>query len=146
MKAQDTTGLNEQACMLRFGTVSDYDPARHMARVKFPDRDGIISGWLPVAARNTKSNHDENPLDVDEHVLCLMEGNGTESGAVMCAIYDDTNKPLTADKDTRTTRYDDGTTITYDRANHVLTVDVQGDITIKATGNVKIQGGRIDLN
>ena len=144
MRAIGTT--NEQPCFVRFGTVSDYDPQRHMARIRFPDRDGIISGWLPVSVMNSAGNHDESHLDIDSHVMCLMQGNGTESGVVTGSIYDDRNKPPGGDADIRRTEYSDGTTIEYDRKNHSMNINVKGDITIKATGNVKIQGARIDLN
>ncbi len=152
MKAITTT--NEQPCFVRFGTVSNYDAQRHMARIKFPDRDDIISGWLPVSVINSAGNHDEAHLDIDSHVLCLMQGNGTESGVVMGSIYDDKNKPLTGNPNVRCTEYEDGTRIEYDRENHRMNINVKGDIviegsgsiTIKAGGNVRVNGARIDLN
>jgi phage baseplate assembly protein gpV len=65
-------------------------------------------------------------------------------------------------QDKRHVTFADGTWLEYDRAEHKLTANVQGDIDITATGNVtvtasgditiaaggnvKITGAKIDLN
>ena len=87
----------------RFGYVSAYDPQKHMARIQFPDKGDLVSAWLPVAVLNSKKNHDECHLDVGEHVYCNMMGNGLESGVVLCAVYDDKNKPPEGNQDIRKT-------------------------------------------
>ena len=130
----------------RFGYVSAYDPARHMARIKFPDKGDLVSAWLPVAVPNSLKNHDELHLDVGEHVYCSMMGNGLESGVVLCATYDDKNKPPVAEQDKRAVTFEDGTKITYDRAEHLLKVECVGDIEIHAKGKIKLTATRIDLN
>ena len=127
---------------------------RHMARIEFPDKDNLVSAWLPVAVRNSKKNHDEHHFDIGEHVFCSMMGNGLESGVVLCAIYDDKNAPPGKDGDTRKTTFDDGSEIIYDRKNHKMTINCVGDIeinakgniTVKAEGNEKFLAARIDLN
>lgn len=144
----------EYSAVGRFGEVSDYDPKRHMARVKFPDKGDLVSAWLPVAVRNSKKNHDECHLDIGEHVYCNMMGNGLELGVVLCSVYDDTNKPPTGDKDTRKVKFEDGTEILYNRKNNLMKIQCEGDIeihakgniTIKADGNIKEQASKIDLN
>ena len=138
----------------RFGYVSAYDPKRHMARVEFPDKDDLVSDWLPVAVPNSKKNNDEYHLDIGEHVYCNMMGNGLESGVVLCAVYDDTNKPPGGDADIRKTTFEDGTEISYDRKSKLLKIECVGDIEIHAKGhiniiadgNMKHQAARIDLN
>jgi hypothetical protein len=35
---------------------------------------------------------------------------------------------------------------TFELTNSGLGIDIQGDINIKATGNIKMNGARIDLN
>lgn len=122
----------------RFGYVYKFDPETHRARIQFPDKDGLISAWIPVAVPNTKKNKDEFPLDKDEHVFCLFMGNGLEQGIVLCSIWDDKNRPPVKDKDIRVTTFEDGTVISYDRKKHLLKIDVKG--------NVEINGTRIDLN
>ena len=138
----------------RFGYVSAYDPERHMAQIHFPDKDDLVSAWLPVAIPNSLKNHDERHLDVGEHVYCNMMGNGLEAGVVICSVYDDKNRPVVHEGDTRAVTFEDGTKISYDRKNHVLKVECEGDIeihakgqiNITADGNMKQQAARIDLN
>ena len=137
---------NEASSFGRFGYVSDYDPKRYMARIQFPDKDNLVSSWLPVTVPNSKKNHDEFHLDIGEHVFCVMLGNGLEAGVVLGAIYDDTNKPPEGDKDVRKTTFSDGTEILYDRKNHKLKVNCVGDVEVHADGNIKDTASRIDLN
>ena len=124
--------MSEEKSVARFGYVSDYDAARHMARIQFPDKNNLVSGWIPVAVRNSLKNHDEHHLDIGEHVFCVMQGNGTESGCVLCAVYDDTNKSHVGNKDKRSVTFDDGTQIIYDRAAKKLEINCSGDIEITA--------------
>lgn len=152
-----TTGndLTEKAAIARFGYVSDYYATRHMARVKFPELDDLVSGWLQVGVPNTLKNHDEFHLDIGEHVFCILQGNGIESGIVLCSVYDDKNKPIVKNLDARVTTFEDGTIIEVDRAQHfVLIQDSVGDyilmgngeMEIHANNHINITAGRIDLN
>ena len=143
---------NEESTILRIGNVSVYDPARHMARVEFPDKDNLVSNWLPVSLMNTKMNHDEYHLDIGEHVICLMTGNGIESGVIIGSIYDDTNKPPVGDNDIRCTIFKDGTKIEVDRKKHIVKItDSYGsvftmednNIRIGAVGNLEIKAGNM---
>lgn len=127
----------------RFGYISAYDPEHHFARVEFPDL-GIVSGWLPVAVQNSKDNHDEKHFDIGEHVYCLLHDN---TGIILCAVYDNSNKPPKADTDIRAITFKDGTTITYDRSEHVTDItDCNGNnfhmdskgITINSCGYIKM--------
>lgn len=145
--------MNENVSALRFGHVTEYDPARHMARVNFPDL-GITSWWLPVLTSNTLKNHDEVHADIGEHAACLMSGEGAEIGVVLGAFYDDKNKPVIQDADIRSVIFEDGTKVTYNRKEHKLLIAVEGDIEITASGNIdmtasgnmKLRASRIDLN
>lgn len=131
---------------MRYGVVSDYDAKRHMARIKFPDKDNLVSGWLPVVIPNSLKNHDELHLDINEHVVCIMTGNGIEAGAVIGSIYDDTNKPPEGNQNIRKITFSDGTEIFYNREKHKLKINCVGDIELHADGHMKISAARIDLN
>lgn len=120
-----------QESSLRFGHVAAYDPARHMARVNFPDL-GLTSYWLPVLTHNSLKNHDENHLDPGEHVACLMSGQGAEMGIVLGAFYDDKNTPPVAGQDVRAVTFSDGVRVSYDRARHELTVETPEYVSISA--------------
>ena len=147
MKGMNITRMkgNEAGSVLRVGKVTEYDAATQRARVNFPELR-IISHWLPVIAMNTLKTHDTHYLDAGEHVVCLMNGTGTESGYVLGAIYDDKNKPQECGQDIRSVKFDDDTTMTYDRGSHKLFINVQGDIEIVAKGHMQLTAERIDLN
>ena len=136
----------EAGAIARFGYVSDYNAKKYMARVQFPDKDNLVSSWLPVIVPNSKKNHDEFHLDINEHVFCLMLGNGLEVGAVIGAIYDETNKPPEGDQDIRKITFSDGTEIFYNRKSHKLKINCVGDIELHADGHMEISAARIDLN
>lgn len=137
----------ESGGVLRFGYVSDVDPARKMARVLFPDKDGLVSGWLQVVVANTLKNKDEVNLDPGEHVACLLAGNGIERGVVLGAVWDGKNTPPVGDQDVRVTTFEDGTTVRVDRKGHVVELKdhfgsyirfADGNIYIMAAANVYI--------
>jgi len=104
-----------------------------MARVRFPDKDNLVSAWIPVIVSNTKKNKDEVHLDIDEHVFCIMLGNGLEKGWVVGSFWDDKNKPPIGNHDIRHTTYEDGTIIEYDRKLNRLLIDCT-----KSGGKVEI--------
>ena len=125
---------------LRFGHVTEYDPSRHMARVNFPDM-GIVSYWLPVLVNNSLKNHDYAPLDIGEHVACMMAG---EMGVVLGAFYDDKNPPPAADRDIRRVLFEDGTQVSYDRQSSALIVDAKNDVLVNAV-NVEVSADEIEI-
>jgi len=133
----------ETPCVGRYGYVSAYDSKRGVARVQFPDKDNMVSGWLSVAAQSSKQNKDERHLDVGEHVYCNMLGNGLEAGVVLCSVFDDKNRPPLGNQDVQVTTFGDGTRVQYDRAAHALTIDCSasgGTVSIIAPDGVSIKG------
>lgn len=46
-----------------------------------------MSYWLQIIIPNALKNHDELHVDEGEHVVCLMQGTGPESGVILGAIY-----------------------------------------------------------
>jgi phage baseplate assembly protein gpV len=135
---------------LRDGHVSSYDADTHTARVVFDDLDDMVSHPFPVILPNTLKNKDEIHLDAGEHVMCLCMGNGIESGVVLGCVYDKKNLPPTGDPDVRTTRFDDGTTMTMDRKQHIFEIKdsfgsafkmADGYIDLKPAKKVRIKKG-----
>jgi phage baseplate assembly protein V len=132
----------ETPCVSRAGYVTAYDPKRHMARVRFPDKDNLVSAWIPVIVPNTKKNKDEFHLDIDEHVACVMLGNGLEKGFVLGSFWDDKNRPPWGVQDARCTEFEDGTIVEYNRKKHKLLIDCSasnGKIIIRAPRGIHIE-------
>ena len=138
---------NESGSVLRFGYVSAFDAEKKLARVRFPDKDNLVSGWLQILVWNTLKNKDEINYDPGEHVACMMAGNGIERGVVLGAVWDGKNAPPVGDPDVRATTYEDGTFVQVDRKKHIVEVKdhygsyikfADGNIYIRAAANVYI--------
>ena len=118
---------------MKIGIVDAIDPAACKVRVHFQDQDGVVSDWLPVMQKKTLNDKQYWMPDIGEHVVCLMDDN-EEFGVVIGAIYSDADAPPISSPDKYLVKFEDGTTIEYDRTTHKLTADVQGDVDILATG------------
>lgn len=117
------------------GIVVAIDPANAKVRVQFPDRDEMISDWLPVGQRKTLGDFDYWLPDLNTQVVCLMDEN-CEAGVVLCAIYSDEDQPPVSNADLFYKKFQDGTVLQYDRATHKLTADIKGDLELITTGSV----------
>lgn len=126
--------------LIREGIVSAVYPERCSCRVTFPDRDNLVSAELPILQPAGAKNKYYSLVDVGDSVLCLMAPNDTEgnAGYVIGSRYDDKNAPPAQNQDISMIRFEDGTTLSYNRAEHLL--------EINCVGNIKINGKRIDLN
>lgn len=139
--------------MLKFGIISEMDPQKGVARVKFED-DDIVSDWLRISVPNTIQNKDERWFDVNEPVWCIMDDD-MENGVIGGAYYHEGNVPAVGNKDKRVVTFSDGTSVEYDRSSSTLTVNCTGTVnvvctsgqvtvdtpTASFTGDVEIGGG-----
>jgi phage baseplate assembly protein V len=107
----------------RRGIVEQVDRATHRVTVKFPDRDDMESHWLDVLVRATKADKDYGLPEKGEFVAVLMDERD-EAGCVLGALYSDEDKPTTSAADVRRFEWADGAYVEYDRAAHVLRIQV----------------------
>ena len=131
---------NDSRVLVREGVVTQVIPERCAVRVTFEDRDGLTSAELPVILPSCFKDKFYALPDVDDVVVCLMMPNDPNgnSGYVIGSRYHDKNSPPATSQDISMIKFDDGTTISYDRASH--------ELSINCVGNIKINGQRIDLN
>ena len=127
------------------GIVSVVDDARALARCTLPDKDRVETFWLQVIQPGTQRDKAYWLPDVGEQVVCLLD-DSAENGIILGAIYSATDVAPVSTRNKKHIRFDDGTTIEYDRAASLLSISVQGAITITATGNISITGANIYLN
>jgi phage baseplate assembly protein V len=139
----------------KVGPVRDIDEKGVLVRIELAEQGGMLSPWLHVLQLKTKGDQDYWMPDPDQLVVAYIDANGS-TGDVMGGLYSDVDAPPVTSKDIRMTRYKDGTTVTYDRAAHKLTIDVQsagaeveiksaGDIKVEATGKASIQAASADV-
>lgn len=111
-------------------------------RVQFPDRDNVVSWWLPMAVKCSQDDKDFWMPDVGEQVLCVMDEHD-ENGAVLGAIYSeaDTAEGWAA-AGVRGFQASDGAIVTYNRNSHVLTAQLPTGATVTVTTG---QGSKLIL-
>jgi len=132
--------------IIRVGLVSSIDAEKCTAKVVFHEKDDLVSHDMPVIQRQTLKNKDYQMPDIGEHVLCLCLPNGLEQGFIIGSLYSKADVPPVINKDKRHIKFEDGTTIEYDRKSHTLTVNMQSGTanitapTINVVGNVNIDG------
>ena len=143
----------------RAAIVREQDPASGRVRVAFPDRDNLLSYWLPIVVPKSQNDKAYWIPDIGEQVVCLMDEHD-EDGCVLGAIYSAVDTPPVSNADKWYVSFKDGAAIEYDRAQHALSItlpagatvsigagsatiqiDSSGDILLNAAGLVKLAGG-----
>jgi phage baseplate assembly protein V len=123
--------------MLRFGNITEVDPANGYARVTFTD-DGIVSGLLQFLTLGAIKDKFSFTFNVNEQVACLMDEN-SEEGVILGAIFNDQSKPSEGIAEgIFKTLFDDGSVIEYNRNTSEYTLDIKGKINIVGEGEVII--------
>lgn len=118
--------------MLRYGTISESDPDKGLARVSFAE-DGIVSKWLPVLVNKSLQDSFAHTFDTGEHVACLMDSRA-EEGVILGAIYSSATAPASdlQSEDVAGAVFSDGAKVTYDRSAHTMLVELTtGTVTVK---------------
>lgn len=134
------------ANIVRVGIVSSVGDEAGSARVVFDDRDDTVSFDLPVMQRQSLQNKDYAMQDVGEQVVCLFLPSGVEQGFVLGSLYSSQESRPANSRDVRRVVFRDGTAIEYNRASHVLTANVQGNVVVTATGNINATAdGQINM-
>jgi len=133
--------------VFRTGVVAELRPADARVRVRFPDRDNLLSWYLPVLSAKTQNDKFFRMPDLGEQVVCFMDALD-EDGVVIGAIYSsvDTVPSVVTpgdENDVDHVTYADGTVIEYDRAAHVATVNIPAPLA--GTVNVTVPGGIVTV-
>lgn len=129
--------------MLRFGNITEVQPDACYARVKFLD-DGIVSAPLQILVRAALVDKDSFTFEINEQVAVLMDEN-SEEGVILGAIFNDNTKPTGGGKGIFIMKFGDDSEIKYDRTAHKYTIDVKGDVEIKAEGDVIVEADIVDV-
>jgi phage baseplate assembly protein V len=107
--------------VFRTGLVTAQNIAAGQVRVRFPDRDNIVSFWLPVHALGTQDDKFWWMPDIGEQVVVLMDEHD-EYGTVVGSMYSTADTPPGwAGPNVRGIQFSDGTILRYDRSAHMLT-------------------------
>lgn len=118
--------------LVRVGKVDVINPGGATARVVFEDRDDMQSYDLRVLKKNTLKNKDSWSPDINEEVVCIFLPTGLESGFILGSYNTDENPPPDGTENKRSTVFEDGTRIEYDRKSSTLLADL-GTAKIEAS-------------
>ncbi|WP_297429324.1 phage baseplate assembly protein V [Clostridium sp.] len=118
--------------LIRVGIVSSINETNGTVRVIFDDKDDMVSDELQLL------NSEYNIPEVKEQVLCLFLPNGLQQGFCLGGFYSFINPPPIQNKNLYYKKFDDGTSIQYDKSTKQLTINSVNKVIIN--GNVQING------
>ncbi len=134
--------------LVRVGVVTSTNDEAGTAKVQFLDRSGVVSHDFRVLVRNTLKNKDYWMPDINEQVICVCLPTGTQEGFILGSFYSSVTTPPVTDKKQRHVKFEDGTTVDYDRETHTLRVDIPesgGNVVVNAHTKVTVNSPAIDL-
>jgi phage baseplate assembly protein V len=130
------------ANLLRAGTVSAVDYVKARVRVNIGK---ISTAWLPWLTHRAGPDTTWWAPEIGEQVMVLAPCGDLGQAVVVGSIYQNSFPAPAASADVTVTKWKDGTTVTYDRAAHKLTVNCAGEVDIIAAARVTVKAPSIAL-
>ena len=107
----------QNGSFIKFGIVDSVAPSEGTATVHFDDID-IVSDSLPWITSRSAADSENDPLEVGDHVSCLMDCN-LENGVILGCIYSTKNKPAIESGASKwVKKFADGSVFKYDKVAH----------------------------
>lgn len=139
--------------IIRLGRVIAVHESGNLIKVQHGQLKTPFIRWFAYAAGETR---DYRCPSVGEQAVLLNYGagnNGTQTVALIGLFSDDFPAPSN-DPNEIVRCYPDGSLVSYHAKNHLLTVEVKGDVVVnvdktakvKAGGDVTVDGSKIKLN
>lgn len=125
--------LNILKNIVRVGRISSINDSKGTVRVKFDDKDDMVSGELPMFDFEYRLPQIEQP------VLCIFLPNGISQGFCFGGFYSENNLPPVSDRNIYFKDFGDGTSIQYNKTSKELVINVMGDLKVKVKGNILIE-------
>lgn len=119
--------------LARLGAVCAVDAGAARCRVQ---SGSLQTAWLPWLTRRAGSDSDWWAPSIGEQVLVLSPGGDPAQGLVLPAVYSTEHPAPESDPGVRRVTFEDGSTIAYNNAAHVLHADLVGDAVLVAVGDV----------
>jgi len=126
--------------------VVEIDEKLHRVRVRLLDRQGMVTGFLPVLVPYGKDTFAYGLPKVGDTVLVLFLPQGLEDGFVLGSFYHQQKQPPIQNSAKFYHKFSDGTEIEYDESSHRLYIHSVGDIEIVSDTHIVMKAPRIDLN
>lgn len=118
--------------LIRIGIVSSVNEENGTIRALFDDKSNMVSDDLPILS------FEYNLPKIGAQVLCLFLPNGLQQGFCLGEFYSDLNIPPVDDKNIYFKKFDDGTSIQYNKTSKELSISSPNPIIIN--GNIQVNG------
>jgi len=132
------------ANLIRIGTVSDVDYANARIRVQIAE---IRTDWVPWIEARAGTDVSWWAPEPGEQVMVLSPGGDTAQAVALPALFRAAAPPPADTADKRRVTFADGASVEYDRAAHVLTIDLatpQGTVLVKSKTAI-VEAEKVDL-
>ena len=148
MNFQQTADMQRRlANVVRVGVVASVDLPNARCRVTIGDLQTAPLPFLAVKAGEDRTWH---PPEVGEQVIVLAPSGELSAGFVLGGVYTTAYPAPSTSPEVAKMLFKDGSSATYDRALHSLTIDlptedssltvtVNGNVTLSATGNALVE-------
>ena len=121
--------------LVRIGTVHSVDYQKNTARVEFGT---VVTDYLPWLTTRAAGNRTYDSLEVGEQVFVITPP-GQALGVIIGVLNQTAFPAPDHSPEMQKTVYKDGSVISYNRAAHILTADIKGDVKVLATGNIQAE-------
>jgi phage baseplate assembly protein V len=122
--------------LIHRGLVTSVDLAAAAAKVQIGEVYTAALPWLTTRAGGDRTWW---APEVGEHVAVLCPCGSLSQGFILGSLYSGANPAPAASADQCVTKYADGTTITYDRAAHELSIRAVGQLSIHFAGDATVK-------
>lgn len=150
--------------LLRFGVVEEVDLEKARLKVRIGQ---VLTDWLPWITSNAGNTRSWRAPSVGEQVLVMSPSGDLTAGVVLPALYQERFGPPVREADTQCVHFPDGSQVSYDAREKVMTVRLVGDgrvnvhcreLTIQASEQIRLNtpkllcsgdvsvGGKLDVN
>jgi phage baseplate assembly protein V len=124
--------------LVQIGKIVEAD-ASNRYKAEFAGENGsYVSGWLYKLDTRAGDDGETWFYDIGEQVAVISLGPFMEQGLILGSINQAAYPPVSDTPGVYRRRFGDGTEISYDRDNSVLSVDAVGDITVAVGGNAQV--------
>ncbi|MFT5871106.1 MAG: phage baseplate assembly protein gpV [Clostridium sp.] len=133
---------NKLRNLVRIGQVSSVDETKCTIKVKFSDKDDMISDDIPYFS------FEYNMPNIGDYVACIFLGNGLQSGFCLGKYYGEDNPPPVQDKDIYYKDFFGEASLQYDKNTKTLTIKAENiviDGNLEVSGNIHSTGSIVDV-
>ncbi len=129
--------------LIRFGTIAEVDHGNPNVEPVQPPRvrvdiGDMKTGWLRWIETRAGTTRTWCPPTVDEQVIVISPGGDLNAAVVLTGLFRDLHRAPSDNGDHFHAVMPDGAVIDYNHVEHHLKVDIPGDITINAKGEIRI--------